>query len=269
MAVLVDAGVPAAQAAEAAFSEAESGTVVGPPEPAAAEIHALALAIADAAERYDEPALLLAIHEAVDTLHWRGALAEVLFPSLRLIGERWTRGELGLSAEHFASSIVRRELLAAVAALAPPPAVAPAIVLACPEDEWHDLGINALWLLLREADLRVIFLGTDVPSVELLSALRRSDADAVSLSATAPTALPIMGLTARALVTARVRARIFVGGPALDQAGDSSDIPGVRLPTVIGDAANVMIDALTGSRSERKLTDSAPISLHQAHREVD
>ena len=269
MAALVDAGVPAAQAAEAAFSEAERGTVVELPESPPAEVHTLAFAIADAAERYDEPELQAAIEEAVESLGWRGGLGEVLFPALRMIGERWERGELALSPEHFASSIVRRELLAAVAALPVSPTDAPTVVLACPEDERHDLGVSALWLLLREAGLRVIFLGADVPGVDLLSALRRTNADAVSLSATAPTALPVMGLTARALVAGKVRARIFVGGPALDAAGSSSTIPGVRLPAAIGDAANVMIEALTGSEGEREVTDNAPIPLHRGHREVD
>lgn len=269
MAALVEAGVPAAQAAEAALSEVESGLVVEMPAAAPPEVHALAYTITNAAERYDEIELQAALSRAVDTAGWPSALAEVVFPSLRLVGERWQRGELSLSAEHFASSILRREILAAVAGMPMPPADAPTIVLACPEDERHDMGVSALWLLLRQAELNVIFLGADVPTVELLSALRRTDADAISLSATAPNSLPTLGLAARALVGGRVRAKIFVGGPALDASVVAGEIPGVRLPAGIGDAANVLIEALNGSPDQPILTEHAPIDIRSGRPEVD
>lgn len=269
MASLVEAGVPAAQAAEAALAEVESGSVVELPAAAPPEVHAAAYAITNAAERYDEPELQGALDRAVESAGWEAALGDVVFPALRLIGERWQRGELALSSEHFASSILRRAVLAAVAAEAPPPSGAPTVVLACPEDERHDMGITGLWLLLRQAQLDVIFLGADVPTVELVSALRRTDADAISLSATAPTSLPMMGLATRALVGARVRARIFVGGPALDQSDYSHEIPGVRLPAAIGAAAHTVIDALNGSPEESMLTEHAPIDIRSGRPEVD
>jgi DNA-binding transcriptional MerR regulator/methylmalonyl-CoA mutase cobalamin-binding subunit len=269
MAALVEAGVPAAQAADAALAEVESGTVIDLPVAPAPEVDPLVVDIADAAERYDEPALVAAIDAAVDRSSWRGALGTVLFPALRLIGERWQRGELSPSAEHFASALARRQLLAAVAALPDPALDAPVAVLACPEDERHDLGATALWLLLREAGARVIFLGADVPTPELTATLRRTDAPVVSLSATAPNSLPMLGVAARALVAARVRARIFVGGPAFDDAAASEDVPGVRLPAPIGDAANTLIDALNGSTPGTNLTEDSPIDIRSAGPEVD
>ena len=111
------------------------------------------------------------------------------------------------------------------------------MVVACPEDEQHDVGATALWLLLRQRGIRVVFLGADVPTPELLSTLRRVDADGVSLSATAPASLAMLGLAARALVAGRVRAQIFVGGPALGDGADGASIPGIRLPQPIGAAA--------------------------------
>jgi methanogenic corrinoid protein MtbC1 len=269
MAALVEAGVPAAQAAEAALSEVESGAVVPLPVPPEPPTHSLALAIAEASERYDEPALLAAIREAATTAGWRGALGDVLFPALRLIGERWQRGELSLSSEHFASSIIRREMLAAIAGMDPAPDDAPTIVVACPEDERHDMGACALWLLLREAGQAVIFLGADVPTPELVSTLRRTDAAVISLSATSPSSLPMMGLAARSLVSARVRARIFVGGPALDESEVAQDLPGIRLPGPIGEAADTLVEALHPGSSGSNLTEHAPIDIRSAGPEVD
>ena len=119
--MLVDAGVPAAQAAEAALAEAIAGEVPTKVE-LPLEAHRLTLAISPASERYDEPAATDAIGEAVSDLGWPGALEEILLPALVLVGKRWERGDLPLSSEHFISAIIRRELLAAVSELeqAPP-----------------------------------------------------------------------------------------------------------------------------------------------------
>ena len=246
MVTLVDAGVPAAQAAEAALTDAVAGAV---PEPTAAvmpAVHPLTEAMVLAAAQYDDRSVTTAIQEAVAELGWAGALGGVVLPSLVQMGERWRRGDLPLSTEHFLSAVVRRELLAGNASMAEPAIDAPLVVLACPEDEQHDLGATALWLLLREAGLRVVFLGADVPAAALVMALHETDADAVSISATAPNSLPMLELAAREVVSARVRARIFVGGPALADEEGASGVPGIRLPREIAAAAETLVQGVSG-----------------------
>jgi len=244
IAALVDAGVPARHAAGAVLAESR-GADRPQPNTTEPETHPLALSIVRVAEQYEDGAVTEVIHAAVAELRWTAALEHVLFPSLALVGERWQRGELALSAEHFISAIVRRELMAGVDRLPQPAAQASLLVIACPEDERHDLGATALWLLLREAGLRVVFLGADVPSMELILALRRTDADAVLLSATAPTSVPTLGLVTRAIASARVRARIFVGGPALAYEDPIAAVAGIRLPPGLADAADLLIRELT------------------------
>ena len=68
-----------------------------------------------------------------------------------MVGSRWSLGELKLGSEHFISAIIRREILLGVAEVHSPNPEANSVIIACPQEEQHDLGSTALWLLLKEA----------------------------------------------------------------------------------------------------------------------
>ena len=61
--------------------------------------------------------------------------------------------------------------------------------------EHHDLGLLALWVLLQERRLRLIYLGGDLPGAELVAACEAVKADAAVLVATTAGAVPGMSLT--------------------------------------------------------------------------
>jgi MerR family transcriptional regulator, light-induced transcriptional regulator len=239
MAALLEAGMSAAQAAEAArSSEAEL-----PPEPPAVQ-HELATAIAEAAERYDEPVLAEALRRAIRELGWASALRQVIFPALRRVGLYWETAVVPPASEHLATELVRRELLSAINALPEPRLNAPRVLLACPEDERHDLGLAALALLLRQQGLREVYLGADVPTSDLLEAIDATRPDAVCLSATSGIGLASLVRASRTVVAAR-RVRLFIGGPAI--AADGTEAAGIRLPDQIDEAAQALVRALAAS----------------------
>jgi DNA-binding transcriptional MerR regulator len=250
MAALIEAGVPAAQAAESALLD-----VPAPPtEPAAAaslspEVEQLLLAAA----QFDEPGARAAIAAAVERRDWGRAIAEVLFPALHQAGVRWQHGDVSLTHEHFLSQVVRSELLAAVRD-SPMPTGASPILLACPEGEQHEFGVLALWLLLRQAGVPVLCLGADVPPGDLVGAALQARSSAVCLSVIATTSLPHAELSARALANARKGVRVFVGGPALLTAADTGALPGVRLPQDINAAVEVLRGAVRPSRGGTRTT---------------
>src|SRR5688572_25470473 len=86
-----------------------------------------------------------------------------------------------------------RRTLTALAAVPPAPvladasAAAPVVLLACPPGERHDMVLLCVALMLRERGVRVRFLGADTPIPAVLTAARRTGADAVVLAATRPT----------------------------------------------------------------------------------
>ena len=237
MAALLDAGMSAAQAAEAARSVDSA-----PPEPPAVQ-HQLVGVIAEAAERYDEPALVAALRQAIRELGWPSALQEVVFPALRRVGIDWETAGVPPATEHLATELVRQELMSAINALPDSATNAPRVLLACPEDERHDLGLAALALLLRQHGLRTLYLGADVPTSDLLEAIDATQPDAVCLSATSSVGLASMVRASRTLVSAR-RVRLFIGGPAT--AAEGPEAAGIRLPGRIDEAAQALARALAG-----------------------
>jgi methanogenic corrinoid protein MtbC1 len=237
MAALTEAGMSAAHAAEAIRNEEPAA----PKRQAVPEPDPRALAIAEAAKSFDEAACVAAIRDASGSLEWAETVERVLMPAMELIGKLWERGELSLAVEHFASQLVRREMLAAISALEDPSADQPLVLLACPEDEWHDLGATAFWLLLRQRGVRVIFLGADLPAEALVSAVKATSPDSVCLSGIAPTSAPMLAEAARRLLDARISARVLVGGPAL-RFFPLDRVMAPRLPDRIDSA----VDALLG-----------------------
>jgi methanogenic corrinoid protein MtbC1 len=242
MTALVEAGVPAAQAADAARAEEPVELPAAP----AAPPHAAVDALVAAAGRFDESAVGPALAAAVEELGWAGALEVVIFPALRATGREWERGRLTPAHEHFLAELIRSRIAAAVAGTPEPAAEAPTVLLACPEDERHDIGLAGLWLLLRRAGIRVCYLGADVPTEDLVTATDRLQPMAVCLAATASAALPMLGIAARAIIASRLPVQLFVGGAAIDAVSSVLEVPGVRLPPVMGDAV-----ALVGERLGR------------------
>jgi DNA-binding transcriptional MerR regulator len=240
MAALVAAGVPASQAAEAARTEEI-------PSPARERLpvrdHPLVEEMVKAALSFEEPAITRIVREAVGVT-WEQALEEVLFPALNRIGEGWGEGSLSCATEHFTTEVIRREIAGALAGLPDSQPATSSALLACAEDERHELGLLAMALLLRLRGLRVFYLGSDVPAPGLLFALQRTKPDAVCLSATTAGGLAALGRTARTLISSRLSVRLFVGGPAFSRNSGHEPIPGIRLPHSIRAAADVMADSL-------------------------
>jgi len=239
MAALVDSGLPAASAAEALRDEASGGEAV----PAARPVelaHPLVAALVAAAVGYDERRAVGTIREAL-ALGSGPAFEQVLFPALADLGRGWQRGEISLTAEHFASELVRRETMAAISQTEVPQDLRGGALLACPEDERHDLALAALFLLLRETGMPTIYLGADVPAHDLVEVAHTLEAATVVLSVTAPTSVLAAAEAGRLLISSRSQAQLFVGGPALAFAPEQAAlVPGRRLPASLSAAAEVV-----------------------------
>lgn len=235
MAKLVDAGMSAAQAADAALT----GTSVEPMQ--ARRDHELVPVLTSAAETYHEASAVDAIHRAVQELGWGGTLEEIIFPALHRVGLYWQTAALPPASEHFLSELVRREIHAAVSTLLTPSLTAANVLLACPQDERHDLGLLALSLLLRRAGVGTIYLGADVPSSDILEVGGVCRPNAVCLSATSTDGLASL-IRASRHITAESRVLLFVGGPSI---ASDTEAAGIPLPASLEAAADMIIERLT------------------------
>ncbi len=210
------------------------------PDDAAARAEALMLELDRLINARDREGAIAAAHAAVTggalTIPQLYALA--LSPLMKLTGARWQAGEEEVWEEHYTTAVVRtiiESLHGEVAARALPP-TGRTIVLACPADEFHDLGLRMLTDRFALLGYRTHFLGAAVPRDELVSAVRELKADTVLLSASTHYHRVRMREYANTLVAAIPGLIVWAGGPAFahsHKGWSDAEVPDVA--AVLGD----------------------------------
>ena len=92
---------------------------------------------------------------------------ECALPFLNRIGILWTTGSINVSQEHFASSLIRQKLIAAIDKLETPKADNISYVLFTPEGEPHEMSLLFYQFMLKNKGHSLIYLGINVPESEL------------------------------------------------------------------------------------------------------
>jgi DNA-binding transcriptional MerR regulator len=200
------AGLSAAEAAR--LAQLEDHTPAG-----AVELSELVRELAVSFDALDEPAAQAALDRLFGSFSLESALAQVILPFLRRIGERWAAAELTVAHEHFASNVVGGRLRALARGWGQ--GVGPRAILACPPGEQHELGLLCFGLLLRERGWRIAYLGAATPPGDVAAALEELPSAAVVLAATTPGPFVEVrdGISALA-----ARARVAIGGAGASQA---------------------------------------------------
>lgn len=168
----------------------------------------------DAVTTLDAATLDARLRRAVMTLGTQSWVTAVVGPLLAAIGDRWHAGEISTAQEHLASTAIREVLAWVIRAFGTPDS-APAIVIATPTGEMHELGAMMAGVAAAEAGWRVQYLGPNLPAAELAKVSLQLGAKAVAISFVyrddKATALADI-LQLRAKLPARVP--LFVGGAA-------------------------------------------------------
>ena len=103
-------------------------------------------------------------------------------PFVQALGDRWADGLIGVRHEHFASERLAEFLLRQWRPLSDA-CTGPAVVCATPAGERHALGLQMAAFTLAVHNLRVVYLGADLPAREIAEAVAQHAASAVALSA--------------------------------------------------------------------------------------
>jgi MerR family transcriptional regulator, light-induced transcriptional regulator len=107
-------------------------------------------------------------------------------PLLWNVGERWSTGDLGVRHEHFASERIQ-EFLARQWQPLSDAATGPVCVCATPAGEQHTLGLQMAAYTLALNNVRVVYLGANLPTQELANAVQQHAARLALMSAAAGT----------------------------------------------------------------------------------
>ncbi len=143
---------------------------------------------------------------------------EVLVPLLHETGDAWRAGATTVWEEHLASQAVRSivELVypAVLRSKAASPPTGRSVLLACPPEEAHDLGLRLVADRFDMAGWTTYFLGADTPFDEIVDAARALGVDAVVLSSSTHFHLVALRRHVDRLRAELPGVDVWVGGPA-------------------------------------------------------
>jgi len=173
----------------------------------------------EAALAGDEYSAVATVFTALDAgMLPEDVLLDVIAPVQDRVGTEWAANRISVTEEHCATAINDR----VIGALAHHPAARSSVTtgrvtIACVDGEWHALPARLLAEVLRIRGWQVDFLGAQVPTPHLVAHLHRHGPDAVALSCSIPSRLPI----AHAAITACQAAGVpvIVGGAAFGPQG--------------------------------------------------
>lgn len=171
-------------------------------------------------EARTDDAISLILETLEDGMDPPDVYTRILLPAQREIGQLWHLGDVSISEERLVSETTKSAMSLIVNKYAPPADHEKVVVAASVAGNAHDIGLRGLADLFRLAGWRSIFLGANVPSVEIAHAAKAFDANLVILSATLTTQLRAMDDVIQKIRQISSDARILVGGLAFSDAPD-------------------------------------------------
>jgi methanogenic corrinoid protein MtbC1 len=109
----------------------------------------------------------------------------LILPIINNIGEFWKDGSLRVMHEHLASAVLK-PFLHNLRISYRPAANAPAIIIATPAGQMHELGALIVALIAASEGWRVTYLGPNLPAEEIASAINLKKTELVLLSIVYP-----------------------------------------------------------------------------------
>lgn len=136
--------------------------------------------VLEAARRLDVRELDRALTDALLALGCADFVRHVAAPILDEVGEQWSCGKLSIAGEHLTSGHLRDLLVGMIRSRRH--SARPAVLLATPSGERHELGILLVAVLVAESGLGLCYLGPDLPADEVVRAAARASVNVVGLS---------------------------------------------------------------------------------------
>jgi methanogenic corrinoid protein MtbC1 len=166
-------------------------------------------------------AIEMLVAEAMGSIGPQSAYIDVLLPAQREVGRLWHAGDISVAEEHMVTAATQRTMAVLASRAAKRPANGCTVVVAAMSGNVHDVALRALADLYQLDGWRVIFIGSDVPLLDLPKILAFYETDLLMLGATISTQLPRVK---KAIEAIRGRfgsqVRVVVGGAAFNEAPD-------------------------------------------------
>jgi DNA-binding transcriptional MerR regulator/methylmalonyl-CoA mutase cobalamin-binding subunit len=173
------------------------------------------------------------------------AFLEAIVPMLmRRIGDEWEAGRLAIPHEHLASAVVLTILLESVRVVPETPG-APRLLVATPAGEHHVVGAALIAAAAALDGWSILFLGADVPAVDLVLAAKGVRAVALSLVHPRDAAHAVREVR-QVRASLPLGVRMIVGGASATYLRDELSEPGVTVCNNIADARATLAAIVRG-----------------------
>jgi diguanylate cyclase (GGDEF)-like protein len=188
-----------------------------------------------------------------------GLYQRVIAPAMWRIGTLWEQGEISVADEHLATALTH-QVMAGIYGPSLGHEVMPGrVLLAAVEGEQHALGLRMAADVIELAGYETIYLGADVPTVDLLHAVTARAPDLVALAATMPDSAAALDRAITGIQGADPRLIVLFGGQGARRRQDDDEAVLVqdleRLPAAVRCALDVR---QLGSGTQRELGGTPP-----------
>jgi methanogenic corrinoid protein MtbC1 len=144
-----------------------------------------------AVQDLDVHALNQALNRASVRLTRLSLVEQVIAPLVQKIGDLWAEGSLKVANEHMVSAVIR-SFLGDILRSSEVPAGAPKMIIATPTGQWHELGALMVATVSATLGWQAIYLGSNLPSEEIVAAVEKTGARVVALSIVYPEGDPML-----------------------------------------------------------------------------
>ena len=105
------------------------------------------------------------------------AIVQIIFPFMEKIGILWVTNHINPAQEHLVTNIIRQKLVVGIEEVTNPVKAKKTVLLFLPEGEYHELGLLFMYYLLKSRGVSAIYLGANVPliDVEYVAKLKKPD----------------------------------------------------------------------------------------------
>lgn len=139
----------------------------------------------EAVRKFDGHELDERLRNALVSLGHQGLLRQVAAPLAQSIGKLWRAGIVTAAHEHFLTASLK-VFLGKLAGQFAASAIAPAIVIATPAGQLHELGAVMINTAAAQVGWRTTYLGASLPAAEIAGAAVKTSAVAVAISIVYP-----------------------------------------------------------------------------------
>jgi methanogenic corrinoid protein MtbC1 len=154
------------------------------------------------------------LDDASIVMNTHDLLEKVIAPIIYEVGEKWRSGEIRVSHEHLASSVIRTKLIE-IRKANETKIDTPGILVCTPSGNIHELGALLIAALAAVDGWKVLYLGADMPYEEIISVVLNKDINVVGISLVYPQSDPKIASELKSLMThLPSNINVLVGGRA-------------------------------------------------------